>query len=121
MHDNFFHLGGDSLLAIRLTQRISQEMGVDLPVDKLFKHTTVREIAKLISGIPLPMAQVDLIAETKLGDHILPVQEASHELSNALITGCTGFLGVHLLYDLLRYSSMHIYCLVRAKDINTAW
>ncbi|MFF1631808.1 thioester reductase domain-containing protein, partial [Streptomyces sp. NPDC058272] len=33
-----------------------------------------------------------------------------------LLTGATGFLGSHMLLDLLRHSDAHVYCLVRAAD-----
>ncbi|MEU3948837.1 thioester reductase domain-containing protein [Streptomyces sp. NPDC029526] len=37
-----------------------------------------------------------------------------------LLTGATGFLGGHLLLDLLRHSDAHVYCLVRAADERAA-
>ncbi|MET9120935.1 thioester reductase domain-containing protein [Streptomyces sp. NPDC004528] len=37
-----------------------------------------------------------------------------------LLTGATGFLGGHLLLDLLRHSEARVYCLVRAADEETA-
>ncbi|MFI8974264.1 thioester reductase domain-containing protein [Nocardia asteroides] len=37
-----------------------------------------------------------------------------------LLTGATGFLGSHLLLDLLRNSDAHVVCLVRAADDTTA-
>ncbi|MFE2532118.1 thioester reductase domain-containing protein [Streptomyces sp. NPDC059371] len=37
-----------------------------------------------------------------------------------LLTGATGFLGSHLLLDLLRHSDAHVHCLVRAADEETA-
>ncbi|MFG2475073.1 thioester reductase domain-containing protein [Streptomyces fagopyri] len=37
-----------------------------------------------------------------------------------LLTGATGFLGGHLLLDLLRHSDAHVYCLVRAADEEAA-
>ncbi|MGW3847449.1 thioester reductase domain-containing protein [Streptomyces fagopyri] len=37
-----------------------------------------------------------------------------------LLTGATGFLGGHLLLDLLRHSDAHVYCLVRAADAEAA-
>ncbi|MFE2138036.1 thioester reductase domain-containing protein, partial [Streptomyces sp. NPDC059466] len=37
-----------------------------------------------------------------------------------LLTGATGFLGGHLLLDLLRHSDAQVYCLVRAADEGAA-
>ncbi|MFI6014183.1 thioester reductase domain-containing protein [Streptomyces sp. NPDC051243] len=37
-----------------------------------------------------------------------------------LLTGATGFLGSHILLDLLRHSDAHVHCLVRAADENAA-
>ncbi|WP_268255265.1 thioester reductase domain-containing protein [Streptomyces phaeofaciens] len=37
-----------------------------------------------------------------------------------LLTGATGFLGGHMLLDLLRHSDAHVHCLVRAADVETA-
>ncbi|MGW1963688.1 thioester reductase domain-containing protein [Streptomyces sp. NPDC001935] len=37
-----------------------------------------------------------------------------------LLTGATGFLGSHLLLDLLRHSDAHVHCLVRAADEESA-
>ncbi|MFJ9736743.1 thioester reductase domain-containing protein [Streptomyces sp. NPDC101166] len=37
-----------------------------------------------------------------------------------LLTGATGFLGGHLLLDLLRHSDAHVYCLVRGADEEAA-
>ncbi|MFD8733324.1 thioester reductase domain-containing protein [Streptomyces sp. NPDC059618] len=37
-----------------------------------------------------------------------------------LLTGATGFLGGHLLLDLLRHSDAHVHCLVRAADTDAA-
>ncbi|WP_252179274.1 non-ribosomal peptide synthetase [Endozoicomonas sp. 4G] len=45
IHDNFFQLGGDSLLAIRLCQRIAQALSVDVPVALLFQHPTIARLA----------------------------------------------------------------------------
>lgn len=38
----------------------------------------------------------------------------------ALLTGATGFLGSHMLLDLLRHSDAHVHCLVRAADEEAA-
>jgi thioesterase domain-containing protein/acyl carrier protein len=46
---NFFEVGGDSLLLIRLLARIKQRLQCDLPVSTLFDAGTVRRMAEAIA------------------------------------------------------------------------
>ena len=60
-----------------------------------------------------------LTHDLHLDQNILPpttLQAASVVPTAILITGCTGFLGAHLLQDLLRHSRATIYCLIREKE-----
>jgi amino acid adenylation domain-containing protein/FkbM family methyltransferase len=50
MEDNFFDLGGNSLLLLRLQHRFREELGASVRVAALFKHTTVAAQAVLIGG-----------------------------------------------------------------------
>ena len=50
IHDNFFDLGGHSLIAVRLFRTIRKEYGVDLPISTLFSAPTIAECAELIAA-----------------------------------------------------------------------
>lgn len=50
LHDNFFDLGGDSLLAVRLTLEIEGATGVSVPANWIFEAPTVSEMAKLVAS-----------------------------------------------------------------------
>ncbi|MDJ0429704.1 non-ribosomal peptide synthetase [Rhodococcus qingshengii] len=43
--DSFFELGGNSLLATRLAQRLGESLGRQVPVRMLFEHPEIRELA----------------------------------------------------------------------------
>ncbi|MGW6890129.1 thioester reductase domain-containing protein [Streptomyces chartreusis] len=62
-----------------------------------------------------------ILADLALADR-LPFVASPEPLppSRILLTGATGFLGSHMLLDLLRHSDAHVYCLVRAADEEAA-
>ncbi|MFF0833303.1 MULTISPECIES: thioester reductase domain-containing protein [unclassified Streptomyces] len=58
-----------------------------------------------------------ILADLALADR-LPFTDVPEPVPprRVLLTGATGFLGSHMLLDLLRHSDAHVYCLVRAED-----
>ncbi|MEU1187206.1 thioester reductase domain-containing protein [Streptomyces sp. NPDC005859] len=62
-----------------------------------------------------------ILADLALADR-LPFTRSPEPLPprRILLTGATGFLGGHLLLDLLRHSDAHVYCLVRGADEEAA-
>lgn len=50
IHDDFFHLGGDSLQAVTVLARASDIFGVPLPPESLFAAATVAELARLVDA-----------------------------------------------------------------------
>ena len=50
LDDNFFDLGGHSLLTVRVQSRLRERFGVDLRITDLFRYPTVRSLAVHIGG-----------------------------------------------------------------------
>lgn len=47
IHDDFFDLGGDSYLAMKLVRLIQSQLGSKVTVTELFARRTIAELAKL--------------------------------------------------------------------------
>jgi acyl carrier protein len=50
LHDNFFDLGGHSLLIVRAHQKLKQALGREIPVLDLFRFPTVAALARHLGG-----------------------------------------------------------------------
>ena len=48
--DNFFEVGGNSLLAVRLISRINQELRIQIPLISIFHHSTIKALAAYIKN-----------------------------------------------------------------------
>jgi len=53
VHDDFFEMGGDSLMAIRAIFRVRKEVGVELQVRGFFDSPTVAALAEAVEGMIL--------------------------------------------------------------------
>ena len=125
--DDFFELGGTSLSAAKI---LMGAMVRNIPIEyqDIFDTKTVEKLEKKISGRMNSKAEIsDKSEETtreepssseKLLDHNRSeyVNEiVDNGIGNVLLTGATGFLGIHVLKELIEHSSCRITCLVKSK------
>ena len=55
--DNFFDLGGDSLLLVAVHSQLQKLLQIEIQVTDLFEFTTIRTLAKHLSGaVPVPVS-----------------------------------------------------------------
>jgi acyl carrier protein len=68
VQENFFDLGGHSLLMVRVRARIADRLGIDLPVVDLFRLPTIRAVAEHIAGRDAvgPVADAGAVAARQL-------------------------------------------------------
>jgi amino acid adenylation domain-containing protein/thioester reductase-like protein len=132
LDDDFFALGGNSLLAAEMLAHTRSMLGV--PADsvqpltrRLLRDPTLRGFAdaaaEASAGRLSPdgdQGEVDFAAEARLGVRVAragsgpePAWRAPREV---LLTGATGFLGAHLLSELTAATGARVHCLVRADS-----
>ena len=129
IHNNFFDIGGNSLRAMQVMSLLTETLQIDLPLRYLFENPTVAELAAGFDSLltsqtnTITTSNLDLKAEAVLDPSIqIPNQpfEYNNKPQGIFLTGVTGFLGSHLLYELLQHTQADIYCLIRATNIEQA-
>ncbi|MFF8828606.1 amino acid adenylation domain-containing protein [Streptomyces sp. NPDC015131] len=117
---SFFALGGDSLLAVRLSVRLRTELGLDIRPADIVAAPTLGGLAALARSRGRAVPAIGPVA---LDPAIVPAGEVvrvAAEPREVLLTGATGFLGAFLLRELLERTGAVVHCLVRAADAATA-
>jgi amino acid adenylation domain-containing protein/thioester reductase-like protein len=120
--DNFFEVGGHSMLVVRALSKLSQRFGVSLKVTDLYKTPTIYQLATRIAKGMAREDQVDLSEEAVLDESIVATLESPRAPATAiLLTGSTGLVGRFLLVRLLEDTKAMLYCLVRGQTERQAF
>lgn len=56
LHDDFYALGGDSLIAIRVISRLKEALDLNLEAKLIFEHSTVAQLASAIENLQAALA-----------------------------------------------------------------
>ena len=125
--DNFFELGGTSLVVTRVIIE-ADKAGLHVAYGDVFANPTPRQLARLITGdsgddgldeiTAFDYSAINTLLEWNTLDNFRNGER--EPLGDVLLTGATGYLGIHILRDLIDSDARNIYCLVRGKDMETA-
>jgi amino acid adenylation domain-containing protein/thioester reductase-like protein len=141
LDDDFFALGGNSLLAAEMLAHTRGVLGISAdsvrPLTRsLLRDPTLRGFAAAAQDARVgrlgtgggngsgdgDQPEVDFAREVRLDLPIRPDATPSgprpdwRSPREVLLTGATGFLGAHLLSELLATTTAQVWCLVRARD-----
>ncbi|MFD5554144.1 amino acid adenylation domain-containing protein [Streptomyces sp. NPDC127068] len=122
---DFFAIGGHSLIAAHVLAAVRDRLGVTVPMRTLFTAPTVAAFAAAIDdGAPADLPTVDRLRADAVpppGIRLRTVHPPGVPPADTprriLLTGATGFLGRHLLDQLLARTDARIHCLVRQGSI----
>ncbi|KAF4963991.1 hypothetical protein FSARC_8041 [Fusarium sarcochroum] len=130
---DFFYLGGNSMLLMKLQAAIRETMTINASTRVLYQASTLREMAQVIDQLRQEQSvgdteyDIDWAAETAIPkwlvkqlDESSPSQRARAPKKNGIevmMTGATGFLGGHLLRSLVASSVVDkVHCIAVPAD-----
>lgn len=125
--DNFFELGGTSLVVTRVIIE-ADKAGYRITYGDVFNHPTPRQLTYLVNGnnandedsqlTDYDYTSIDRLLKSNTLEAFR--QGERQALGNILLTGATGYLGIHILKELIDLNEHQIYCLVRDKNLESA-
>ena len=127
--DNFFDIGGTSLTATRVIISASKE-NIEIAYSDVFANPTPQKLARLVTNenddksdeladiSNFDYCEINKVLENNNLDNFRIGEK--QELGDVLLTGPAGFLGIHILYELLHKYNGKVYCLIRDKNNNPA-
>lgn len=133
LFEDFFEAGGHSLLTVRLVGLLRDSLETEISVRQIYDHPNPAALAAALEPSAAAQDQAEDQAEVELlrqmqAEAVLPTDlprppAAQPDLSGArplFLTGAAGFLGAHVLAELLTTTALAVECMVRAADDETA-
>ncbi|NNB68548.1 amino acid adenylation domain-containing protein [Pseudomonas fluorescens] len=116
--DDFFECGGDSLAAANLSLALCKHLGTDVPMTAIYQFATPSQLADFMSGCEQTVEATpsDSLARVAFNNH----QPTATMSSTLLLTGSSGFVGIHILAHLLATTHLHVTVLLRGSNRESA-
>jgi len=128
--DNFFDIGGNSLLVAAVAVALQRKLDVKVYLRDIYQFPVLQELSEVLIARSRETREADpkedvepyvalqkdvyLAPGTVFAGGFDPKQVENP--NTIFLTGVTGFVGIHLLQELLDTTNAEIYCLVRAQD-----
>ncbi len=128
--DNFFDIGGNSLLVATVAVTLQRKLDVKVYLRDIYQYPVLQQLSEILITRSremrdvIPAEDVEPYVELQKDVYLAPGTVFSggfdpRQVENPgtiFLTGVTGFVGIHLLQELLDTTNADIYCLVRAQD-----
>ena len=108
--EDFFDIGGDSLTALEVSAIVG------IPAQEIYEHPTAEQLAEVLLSAKEAARSEDK-SSVDVNGLIRYNSNISHEneVKYVLLTGATGFLGSHILRELIKQKK-RVICLVRSEE-----
>jgi len=122
--DSFFEIGGTSLLVTKITME-ALNRNYNLSYGDVFSNPTPRALAEFILSdesfekkeeLSYDYSQINELLKKNNLENLIN-GEIQDSLGNILLTGATGFLGIHVLREILDNETGDVYCFIRANKV----
>lgn len=126
INTTFLELGIDSLDIINI-QTLTIPYKWEITTQDFYKYPTIKKLSERIdlqlhfyleNEYSLP--PVSIHTDKSIDEELLQFNKSDSVLGNVFLTGCTGFLGIHILHELIYNTNSDIYCLTRGTNLDHA-
>ncbi|KEY57001.1 amino acid adenylation domain-containing protein [Serratia sp. DD3] len=127
LKSSFFDLGGHSLLVSKMLLVVKNTYVGNFTLARFMENPTIDALSNLLT-------EQDMTKGAQISDHIYADMVLQHNIRplsdenpfafrprNVLLTGATGFLGAHILEQLINKTEATVYCLIRASSRDHAF
>lgn len=113
--DNILELGADSLTLMQITIKLLEENYI-VNIQDIYEFKTIRGISDNFTLPKKSNVYQKNISNNLYYDFKEDFNNKKIRAKNILLTGATGYLGIHILYELLTKTNSNIYCLIRNRN-----